>query len=316
MGTRFDNVAVAGNYAVGGIDSNVNVKQNAFSPRLTVSYQFTDALKFRGGYARGFRASQAFNEDLHISSVGGEPQFVILSDNLKTEYSNAFTGSFNYSKNINLLQLDFLLEGFFTTLENPFTLVSTGAVLQNGSILEVVRNGVGAKVFGTNFEFGVSPNPKWQFQLGGTLQRSSYDDPQVIFETDGSTIGETDIIVDEFVRTPNFYGYFNTTWIPNEKFNLDITGTYTGSMIVPLVVSDTGFLQLNDVGSFFDVNVKLESHIDFNEDFMTTFSVGVKNMFNSYQNDFDIGPTRDSDYVYGPSAPRTFFIGLKFGKLH
>jgi outer membrane receptor for ferrienterochelin and colicins len=315
FGTRFDNVAVNGDYSVGGISRNVDVNQNAFSPRLTVSYQFTNALKFRGGYARGFRASQAFNEDLHISSVGGEPQFVILSDNLKTEYSNAFTGSFNYSKNINLLQMDFLLEGFYTTLENPFTLVSTGAVLTNGSILEEVRNGSGARVYGTNFEFGVSPNPKWQFQIGGTLQQTSYDDPQVIFETDG-TPGESDIIVDEFVRTPNFYGYFNTAWIPNEKFNVDVTGTYTGNMTVPLVISDTGFMQLNEVNSFFDVNLKLESHFDFNENFMTTISLGVKNMFNSYQDDFDIGPTRDSDYVYGPGAPRTFFIGLKFGKLH
>lgn len=315
LGTRFDNVAVDGNYTIGGIARNVDVNQNAFSPRLTLSYQFTDALKFRGGYARGFRASQAFNEDLHISSVGGEPQFVILAESLETEYSNAFTGSLNYTKNINLLQLDFLFEGFYTTLENPFTLVSTGSVLENGSILEEVRNGSGAKVYGTNFEFGISPNPKWQFQLGGTLQHTSYDDAQVIFETDG-TPGESDIIVDEFVRTPNFYGYINSAWIPNKKFNVDLTGTYTGGMIVPLVVSDTGFLQLNEVDPFFDLNLKFESHFDFSENFMTTFSIGVKNMFNSFQDDFDIGPTRDSDYVYGPGTPRTFFIGLKFGKLH
>ena len=135
LGSRFDNISVDGVYKVGSINREINVNQNAFSPRLTFSYKFTDALKFRGGYARGFRTSQAFNEDLHISSVGGEPQFVILSDNLKTEYSNAYTGSFNYSKSINLLQMDFLIEGFYTTLENPFTLVSTGSVLPNGSIL-------------------------------------------------------------------------------------------------------------------------------------------------------------------------------------
>lgn len=315
IGARLDNVSVDGQYQVGGIERTVDVNETTFSPRLTLSYQFTDALKFRGGYARGFRAAQAFNEDVHISSVGGEPQFVILSENLQTEYSNAFTGSLNYSKNINLLQLDFLLEGFYTTLEDPFTLVSTGAVLPNGSIIEEVRNGSGARVYGTNFEFGVSPNPKWQFQLGGTIQRSQYDEPQILFETDG-TPGESDVIVDEFVRNPNFYGYLNASWIPSEKFNIDITGTYTGSMVVPLVISDTGFLQLNEVGSFFDLNLKLEKHVDFNESFMTTFSVGVKNLFNAYQDDFDIGSMRDSDYIYGPNAPRTFFVGLKFGKLH
>lgn len=315
VGGRLDNVAVIGQYNVGNISRNVDANQTVLSPRLTLSYQFTESLKLRGGYARGFRAPQAFNEDVHISSVGGEPQFVILSENLKTEFSNAFTGSLNYSKNINLLQLDFLLEGFYTTLQDPFTLVSTGATLPNGSIVEEVRNGAGAKVYGTNFEFGVSPNPKWQFQLGGTIQRTQYDESQVLFETDG-TPGESDVIVDEFARTPNVYGYVNASWIPSKKFNMDLTGTYTGSMIVPLVISDTGFLQLNKVDSFFDLNLKLESHFDFNDSFMTTFSLGVKNMFNSYQNDFDTGATRDSDYIYGPNAPRTFFVGIKFGKLH
>ncbi len=315
IGTRLDNVRVDGDYTIGGIDRGVDIDQTAFSPRITLSYQLTEELKFRGGYARGFRAPQAFNEDLHISSVGGEPQFVILSNELDTEYSNAYTGSLNYSKNVGLLQMDFLIEGFYTTLENPFTLVSTGAVLENGSILEEVRNGEGAQVYGTNFEFGVSPNPKWQFQLGGTLQKAEFDEPQILFESDG-TPGESDIIIEEFVRVPNLYGYLNSTWIPNKTFNVDLTGTYTGSMTVPLVISDTGFLQLNEVDTFFDLNIKLESHIDFNENFMTTFFAGVRNIFNSFQDDFDIGPMRDSDYVYGPAAPRTFFFGVKFGKLH
>jgi len=147
------------------------------------------------------------------------------------------------------------------------------------------------------------------------LQKTKYDEPQVIFETD-ETAGESNIIINEFLRNPNFYGFLSTSWIPNKKFNMDLTGTYTVSMTVPKVISNTGFLQLNEVDSFFDLNLKLESHIDFSDNFMTTISAGVKNMFNAYQNDFDFGPTRDSDYVYGPSAPRTFFIGVKFGKLH
>jgi outer membrane receptor for ferrienterochelin and colicins len=315
FGGRLDNVNVDGDYMIGGITRNIDLTQTALSPRITLSYQLTRTLRLRGGYARGFRAPQAFNEDLHISSVGGEPQFVILSDNLKTEYSNAFTSSINYSKNKDLLQLDVLAEGFFTTLKNPFTLVSTGAVLENGSILEEVRNGSGAKVYGTNFEFGLSPDPRWQFQLGGTVQRTLYDEPQLLFESDG-TAGESDIVIDEFVRVPDFYGYLNMTWLPNKAFNVDITGTYTGNMTIPRVISDTGFLQLNQVGSFFDLNLKLESHIDFSHSFMVTVSAGVTNIFNSFQDDFDTGPTRDSDYIYGPDAPRGFFFGLKFGKFH
>ena len=83
-----------------------------------------------------------------------------------------------------------------------------------------------------------------------------------------------------------------------------------------LVISDTGFLQLNEVDPFFDLNIKLETHFDLSESFMVTLSGGVTNLFNSYQDDFDTGPMRDSDYVYGPALPRSFFLGLKFGKLH
>ncbi|NJB36544.1 TonB-dependent receptor [Croceivirga sp. JEA036] len=315
LGGRLDHVSVDGNYAIGTIARTVDLNQTAFSPRLTLSYLITDDLKFRGGYARGFRAPQAFNEDLHISSVGGEQQFVILSENLKTEFSNAFTASLNYAKTKKLVQLDVLLEGFYTNIQDPFTLVSTGAVLENGSILEEVRNGEGATVYGSNFEIGVSPNPKWQFQAGGTLQRTKYDETQLLFETDG-TPGETNITVDEFVRVPNFYGYINGTWLPNKHFNIDVTSTYTGNMTVPRVISNTGFLQLRESGDFFDMNLKLETHFDFSESFMITISGGVTNIFNSYQNDFDSGATRDSDYIYGPDAPRALFFGLKIGKLH
>ena len=315
VGARLDNVNVKGDYSVGGINRDLDLSQTALSPRLTLSYKISEVVRLRGGYARGFRAPQTFNEDLHISSVGGEPQFVILSDNLDTEFSNAFTGSLNYSKTADLLQVDVLVEGFYTILEDPFTLVSTGAVLENGSILEEVRNGEGARVYGSNFEVGLSPNPEWRFQLGGTLQQTEWDEPQLLFESDG-TPGESDIIIDEFVRVPDFYGYLNTTWIPSKAFNVDVTGTYTGNMTVPRVISDTGFLELNDSGSFFDLNIKLESHFDFNDSFMVTLSAGVTNIFNSYQDDFDIGPTRDSDYIYGPDAPRAVFFGLKFGKLH
>ncbi len=316
LGSRLDYINVNGLYQIGNIERTTDVSQTTINPRITLSYTFNDALKLRGGYARGFRAPQAFNEDLHISSVGGEPQFVILSNDLDAEYSNAYTASLNYTKDFNLVQTNFLIEGFFTSLNNPFTLVSTGVQFDNGSILEEIRNGEGARVYGANFEVGVSPSKKWLFQLGGTLQRSEYDEPQVLFETDGTNPNENDILIDEFVRTPNFYGYLNTNWTPNETFSLSVTGTYTGSMTVPLVVSDSGFLRLNESQDFFDLNINAETHFDISEDFQLNLNAGVKNMFNSFQDDFDIGATRDSDYVYGPAFPRTFFVGVTIGKFH
>ncbi|MAN28282.1 MULTISPECIES: TonB-dependent receptor [Mesonia] len=316
VGSRLDYVNVEGDYHIQQVKRTSKIDQTVLSPRFTVLYNFAENWRFRGGYARGFRAPQAFNEDLHISSVGGEPQFVILSKNLETEYSNAFTASFNYSNNFKKLQTNFLLEGFYTDLENPFTSVSTGASLPNGSILEEVRNGSGAYVAGANFELGISPSSKFTFQMGGTLQQSKYRENQVLFEADGSNAAETDIVIQDFVRNPSVYGYLNTNWKVLEESSIDITGTYTGKMTIPLVISDNGFLQLNESNPFYDLNLKLNHHIDLSESFQLNIFGGLKNIFNSYQNDFDTGATRDSDYIYGPSQPRTFFFGIKFGNLH
>lgn len=316
IGGRLDYVDVDGNYAVQNINRNSEIDQTVLSPRLTVRYKPSEDWQFRGGYARGFRAPQAFNEDLHVSSVGGEPQFVILSNNLETEYSNAYTASINYSKNFNKLQTNFLLEGFYTDLQNPFTTVSTGSSLPNGSILEEVRNGSGAYVSGFNIEVGISPSSRLSFQMGGTLQSSKYKEDQVLFEADDNNPNETDIIIDEFVRNPNIYGYANTNISLLEETSLDITGTYTGPMTVPHVISDSGFLELNESDSFYDINLKVTHHIDISDNFQMNVYGGVQNIFNEYQDDFDKGATRDSDYIYGPSQPRTFYFGIKFGNLH
>ena len=40
------------------------------------------------------------------------------------------------------------------------------------------------------------------------------------------------------------------------------------------------------------------------------YSLGVKNLTNAYQNNFDSGKDRDSNFIYGPSTPRAFYFSL------
>jgi outer membrane receptor for ferrienterochelin and colicins len=40
-------------------------------------------------------------------------------------------------------------------------------------------------------------------------------------------------------------------------------------------------------------------------------SAGVQNIFNAFQDDFDIGADRDAGYIYGPLRPRTYFISIR-----
>ncbi|MEM6319253.1 MAG: TonB-dependent receptor [Bacteroidota bacterium] len=315
LGGRYDVSNVDGIYTIGGINRTADVNVGVFSPRATLLYKINDNLRFRGGYARGFRAPQAFNEDLHISSVGGEPLFVILSDDLEKETSNAFTGSLNYTQSKGLSQVNFLVEGFYTQLQNPFTQVSLGAVLPNGSILEEVQNGAGATVAGANFEAGYSPSQKFAFQMGGTFQQSKFDEEQEIFAPE-DTDGVNAITVDEFVRNPNFYGYFTTSYDVSPAFKVDLTGTYTGSMIVPRVVGANGSPDLLDADPFFDVNLKASYFFNISNDLQLELSGGARNIFNSYQPTFDAGPERDSDFVYGPAAPRSVFISVRIGHLY
>lgn len=313
LGARLDHVMVDGLYTIQDISRTSDVNQTALNPRITLMYNINKALQFRGGYARGFRAPQAFNEDLHISSVGGEQRFVVLSDNLKSEFSNAFTASFNLTKDFKKTQTNFLAEGFYTTIENPFTTVSTGTSLANGSIVEESRNGSGAYVAGVNLEMSVSPNPDFLFQGGVTMQRSVYKDNQVIFEADPAVPDQQDVLLSEFVRSPNLYGFLNANWTATEPLRFDVTGSYTGSMIAPRVVDESGFIELVDTQVFLDITTKATYHFDLKETFHLELSAGVQNIFNNYQDDFDSGPLRDSDFIYGPNRPRTFFVGLKFG---
>ncbi|MEC8683759.1 MAG: TonB-dependent receptor, partial [Bacteroidota bacterium] len=267
LGARLDHISVDGYYTIQNIERTSEVSETVLSPRITLLYDITNELQFRGGYARGFRAPQAFNEDLHISSVGGEQRFAILSDDLESEFSNAYTASLNLTKNFNKTQTSLLVEGFYTTLQNPFTLVSTGASLPNGAILEESRNGSGAYVAGTNVELTVSPSQDLYFQAGITYQKSIYKEDQVLFESDGTVLGENDVIISEFTRAPNLYGFFNANWVISEAFKMDLTASYTGSMIAPHVVSDSGFIALEETPQFIDVTPKVTYHFDLKDTF-------------------------------------------------
>lgn len=314
-GARYDYTVVNGLYELGAIQRKQNVSTAVLSPRANLLYDLSDTWQWRASYARGFRAPQAFNEDLHISSVGGEAKFLQLNENLETEFSNAFVSSFNYASNWGKTQVSFLAEGFFTQLSNPFTPVNTGVTLPNGSIVEEVRNGVGAYVSGVNFEWKMAPSINFDFALGGTVQTARYLEEQVLFEPNPSDNLQT-VSVNEFTRNPNWYGYSTANWQISKPLSFDFSGSFTGPMQVPLVVDPSGFLVLEESPVFFDANLKLTYHWHVGKEFELKFSAGVQNVLNSFQRDFSNGPTRDSDFVYGPARPRTYFIGLTLGNIH
>lgn len=309
VGARYDYTYVDGDYKLADYHRTSSENFGTFSPRFTLLYDITDYLQFRGGYARGFRAPQAFSEDMHVTSIGGQQVFVLIGENLKTEYSNAYTGSLNFTQNLGTVQTSLLVEGFYTELKNPFTNIMTA---QEGHlIIQEMRNGTGARVYGSNIELNVAPSSRYSFQMGGTIQRSAFEDQQVLFE--GNT-EEENVSSAKFVRTPNTYGYLNANWSPVEPFSLDLTGVYTGSMLVPHIRDDR--MVIKNSPEFFEANLRLGYTFAVKQDFNVEVFGGMQNIFNAYQKDFDTGALRDSEYIYGPSRPRTVTFGVKIGHFH
>ena len=69
---------------------------------------------------------------------------------------------------------------------------------------------------------------------------------------------------------------------------------------------------LKESKRFFDTGIKLRYTVQLNGAKMEIFS-GVKNIFNSYQDDFDAGIDRDPGYIYGPVNPRIVYLGIRIG---
>lgn len=72
----------------GRLDKHNLMNHVIFSPRANLRFNPTENVNLRLTYAGGFRAPQAFDEDLHVGVVGGERLVTVLADNLKEERSN------------------------------------------------------------------------------------------------------------------------------------------------------------------------------------------------------------------------------------
>ena len=62
---------------------------------------------------------------------------------------------------------------------------------------------------------------------------------------------------------------------------------------------------------FMTVNAKVAYDIPVSPGMILQVNAGMQNIFNAYQNDFDQGWNRDSNYIYGPTTPRSIFCGVK-----
>jgi len=280
------------------------VGQTILSPRVSFLYRPQLSTQFRLTWGTGFRAPQAFDADLHIAFAGGGISRISLSPDLKEERSNSISGSVNYDKVTENFVAGFTIEGFYTHLDNAFFLQPIGEDAF-GERFEK-RNGPGSTVKGGTLELRANYRQKAQLEVGATIQSSLFD--QAVDNIEGLRP------LREFLRTPNEYGYATLSFFPTKQFNTTLNVVYTGKMTIAHFAGAPGVESDEYVQSQAFTELSIKTGYTFNlknlDSGLEVFA-GVKNITNAYQDDFDIGKDRDSNFIYGPGAPRTFFVGLR-----
>lgn len=273
------------------------------SPRISLLYKLKQNTQFRTSYSTGFRAPQAFDADLHIAFAGGGVSRIDLADDLIEERSKSLSASVNYDKATRDYVYGFTLEGFYTYLIDAFYQDPAGE--DSFGKIFIKRNGDGATVSGVTMEFRASINQKIQLESGLTLQESLYDE--------GINYSDELKKKREFLRTPNKYGYAVVNYTPSSHFNFVASIVHTGEM--DLVHMRGAPEQENDeylTSKAFNVIGLKATYIQKIEKIGVTldYIIGIKNLVNDYQNDFDTFKNRDSNFIYGPSTPRIVYVSL------
>ena len=271
------------------------------SPRVNVRFAPQEHLVLRAGYASGFRAPQVYDEDLHVGAVNGELYRITNADSLRKERSNSLTASADWCFHLGGLEADLLVEGFYTRIDDAFVNELLFDDTLSGYRHYERRNADGAVVKGVNAELRLTPVEKVQLQLGGTWQSSRY--------TGQGQEWAEGRYERRMERCPDLYAYLTGQYTPIDRLDLMVSGVFTGPMLVYHNVDDDVFQVTTP--SFFDLTVKVAYSIPFGRNTALELNAGVQNVLDSFQRDFDSGPERDSQYIYGPSLPRTFFAGAR-----
>ncbi|MCX7929817.1 MAG: TonB-dependent receptor [Chlorobi bacterium] len=267
--------------------------------RAALLWRPNAAWQVRLNWGEGFRAPQAFEVDMHIAFAGGGVSFVRITPNLQMERAQSWSLSVTHQ----FQQHDFFgelsLDGFATVLDNPFVLADDGVDLMGNRIL-LRTNGIRAHVIGVSSEIQML----WhdiELTATLTLQRSVYATPVLWSEYRPPER--------HFLRTPDIYGSAILRLPVGGRIEAVISGVLTGPMRVPYmgVRGD----RLVSTPTVLDCSVALRWRVlDQNAGLgKLTAGLELRNIFDAYQRDFDRGPYRDSNYIWGPPQPRT--VGLR-----
>lgn len=284
------------------VDRHSQLDDPVFSPRAVIKLEPLHGLHLRTSVATGFRAPQVFDEDLHITIINGEGQVITNAEGLDPERSLSLSQQVeSVIEPSETWRIKLGANGFFTRITDAFVLDDTDTDPTDGTFEFTRVNSGTTTVVGGEVEASAELGKVWGVGGGLTVESAKNDEPDPDF-------GSKDIF-----RTPSWYGFVETWAEPVEGLKLQTLVDLTGPMKVPHYAGFIAEDRLEESEVFYDWSANVSYRIGIGDDRYVAPVVGMKNILNSYQDDFDQGPDRDAGYVYGPRMPRTAFFGVKGG---
>ena len=271
-----------------------------FNPRMSFLVNLIKDLSWRTTFSSGYRAPQVFDEDLHITQVGGQGMVIENSAELTEEKSYSMSTGFDFGKEIGTNLVQFSIEGFYTLLKDAFVLDEKKFDPRENALVFERINGSDAKVYGVSADLGYRFGYHFNLGAGLTFQKSRRNEPEPDF---GSR---------DFFRTPNSYGYARLSYENSKIVHIDLSLEYTGKMKVPHFAGYINEDRLETGQTFWVFDAKIMRPFRFDQKNEVSVFLGIYNLFNSYQKDLDKGIYRDAGYIYGPMRPRSLYTGFEF----
>lgn len=271
-----------------------------FIPRMSVLVNFSPDLGWRTTFSTGYRAPQIFDEDLHITQVGGQGMVIENSPDLKEEKSFSLSTGMDFGREFGQSLLQLSVESFYTLLADTFVLSKQEFDPRENALVFERINGSDSSTYGMSMDFRYTWRSRFSLTLGWTLQRSRLQEPEPDFNSR------------HFFRTPSSYGYARLNYVNTSILCVEVSAEYTGTMKVPHFSGYISEDRLETTDPFVVLDLKLHRPINLTSHYNVKVFIGAFNLLDSYQKDLDKGADRDSGYVYGPSKPRSVYAGFEF----
>jgi outer membrane receptor for ferrienterochelin and colicins len=164
-------------------------------------------------------------------------------------------------------------------------------------------------VAGMNLEFKYQNRKNGSIEFGFTWQHALFVKDEILWQSAQKVVSTRKIL-----RTPDLYGFLSGSFNLGKKSAFNYSAVFTGKMLVPHVKNaQTGFQEIVETPVFIDLGLKYSYTWIEKKKFYFVTEIGIQNILNSYQRDFDNGIGRDASYVYGPMRPATLMLSFKLG---